>query len=341
MRKRHTVPLTVKGIVKMVNTKEISFDYPVQRAYNQWGHLQQSLIIHSVLTDFDVPSVYAVQAKDESKSVYSIIDGKQRLSVLADFMNNKFALHKDTPVVIFEEKEYDISQSTYEELPEALQDTFRDYNLDMVYFINITDEEIFEMFFRLNNGTPLSPQQKAKSKMTINIAEYLKEICVTNFISSKLNLTDNQRKKADDELIIEQAMMLLDEDYKIGKFNSKDATLYAETLKDKNELFLSKVRSIIEFLNEVYKEEDGGIELKKVNAPMLIATASKAVEEKLEPKRFYKFILTLREYIEDGNSEYAQYIGDSTTNKGKVEGRYNLMQKYYEKYFTLIDASAN
>lgn len=338
MRKRHNVSQTVKSFVKMISNNEISFDYPVQRAYNQWNHLQQSLLIHSVLTDFDVPSVYAVGAKEDEKAVYSIIDGKQRLSVLSDFMNNKFSLHKNTPSVVIEDTEYDVAQHTYEELPEVLQDTFKDYNLMMIYFINITDAEIFEMFYRLNNGAPLSAQQKAKSKMGMDIAVFIKQMCASDFIS-KLNISDNQRKKADDELILVQGMMLMDEEHVIKKFNAKDATDYAENLKNKDSSFLEKVKNTIEYLNNVYKDKEVGVELKKVSAPMLIAVASTAGE--IEPNKFYEWTQILNEIILDENSEYAQFLGQGTTNKSKVEGRHAFLQKSLESYMNQILASAN
>ena len=54
----------------------------------------------------------------------------------------------------FEEKMVDACTNGmyYNDLPEELRDTLDSYSLTIYYFENITDDQIAEMFFRLNNG---------------------------------------------------------------------------------------------------------------------------------------------------------------------------------------------
>lgn len=340
MAKRHKADYTVKGYMKMILNNDVTFDSPVQRPADQWNNDQKTLLIHSILMDYDVPSVYAVEDKTKESMTYSIIDGKQRLNTLFEFVSDQFTLNKNTPTVRVDGREYDLSLYNYSELPENLQDVINDYQLNMIYFIDITEEEIFEMFYRLNNGKPLSTQQKAKSRMDMSAISFINQISDNEFVKNKLKLNDNQRRNGDSEVILELAMMLIDEEYTSGKYNAKDASKYMETLNTKSEEFLTKIKSTLDYLNEVYRGWDSGFELKKVNAPMLIAVASEAVDT-IKPEEFYLWTQELSTYVDDKESDYAQFADKSTSNKGKVEGRLRIMKEHFNNHFNTVSASAN
>ena len=65
----------------------------------------------------------------------------------------------------------DVSGMKFSSLPETLQDIVSDYSLTVYYFDGITEDEITELFWRLNNGKPLSAIEltrvKTKSKSAI------------------------------------------------------------------------------------------------------------------------------------------------------------------------------
>lgn len=334
MRKRHTVDLTINELVEYFNENQLDFDYPVQRPHDQWSHIDKSLLIHSVLSDYDIPAIYAVNGIKED-SAYSIIDGKQRLSILADFLNDKLELHVDTPQAHYKGSTHDIAQYKFSELHELLQNAIKNYTLRMIYFVNISDDEIFEMFYRLNNGKGLSRQQKVKAKMGMDLALFMKELCDTDFIKDKIVLTNNQRKNSEYETIITQAIMLIDDSYSLKSFNAKDVANYTQLLKDKDEQFLDTIKATIEYVNNAYKGAKGDIELKKVNVPMLIATAHKVGGE-LSPEQFYEWTGFLVTEITKEDSPYREFVGKSTTNKGMVEGRYSFMLNHAKSFINVV-----
>lgn len=330
MRKRHEANLTVNELVEYINEGKLDFDYPVQRPHNQWKLIDKSLLIHSILVDYDIPAIYSVDGVGNDK-MYSVIDGKQRSTVLADYLNDGFELHLDTPKAIHKGTEYDVAQLKFSELDEPLQNAIRNYSLRMIYFVNITNDEIFEMFFRLNNGRQLSKQQKVKSKMGIDIALFMKELSENEFINSKIVLTDNQRNNSEYETVLTQAMMLIDNEYQLKSFSARDIEGYTQILKEKDVSYLDKIRATVEYLNQVYKGAESGVELKKVNAPILIAVASKVGAE-LSPEKFYEWTGYFANEIQKEESPYQEFVGKSTTNKGKVEGRYAFMLNHAREF---------
>lgn len=170
MLKRANINWNAKQLCKMVQKNEIKFDNTVQRGY-VWDTKRKSLLIHSMLAGYPIPPFYAAK----SKNGYDMLDGKQRISSIVDFINGKFEL-TDIPEVESENADgsmemVDINTLHFDEMEEVLRDELESYPFTVYYFEEITDEEITEMFFRLNNGKPLSAIEltrvKAKSMDTI------------------------------------------------------------------------------------------------------------------------------------------------------------------------------
>lgn len=155
MLNKACVAWNVKQIVKMIKNGNLSFENAVQRGY-EWDVKRSSLFIHSLIVGYPVPPFYAARGKDK---VYDMLDGKQRMTTLRKFYNGEFAL-KDIPPVTYtidgKEMEMYIDDCKYENLPDDIRDELDATTLNVYYFDSITDEEIAEMFYRLNNGKPVS-----------------------------------------------------------------------------------------------------------------------------------------------------------------------------------------
>lgn len=195
MIKKANMQWTGKKLARMATDGEIDFNISVQRG-NVWKRDKQSLLIHSMITDYPIPPFYAV--KNENGN-YSMLDGKQRSEAIRAFLNNEFALDDSTPEVTLKNGMIDdISGLTYSQLCEEIQDKIKDYSLTVYWFDScITDDEISEMFFRLNNGKPLSAIEltrvKAKSIDTIRslakhpiFSEALKETAINKYTNEDI-----------------------------------------------------------------------------------------------------------------------------------------------------------
>ena len=78
---------TARKLYKMTQRNEITFDNAVQRGL-VWDSKKKSLLIHSMLSGYPIPPFYA--AKNDDK--YDMLDGKQRINAIADFIAGKFEL---------------------------------------------------------------------------------------------------------------------------------------------------------------------------------------------------------------------------------------------------------
>ena len=93
--KTATKERTLQWICKQHMNGNISFKHKLQRPINQWSPKMKSLLIHSLLVGFPVNDIYIV----EEDGVMYTLDGSQRTSVCIAYINNEFALSKETPNV--------------------------------------------------------------------------------------------------------------------------------------------------------------------------------------------------------------------------------------------------
>ena len=68
--------------------KQLILDPEFQREY-VWTQKQKSELIESILMGIPIPIVYLFQTKDAR---IQVVDGRQRIGAVIDFMNNKFGL---------------------------------------------------------------------------------------------------------------------------------------------------------------------------------------------------------------------------------------------------------
>ena len=116
---------------------------------NVWELWQQQEIIMSILIRRFIPaiSVIAYYSPDINRDVYQIIDGKQRLTAMMEFIANKFPLNLEEGDYSFSELPYDYRMQIEGFIIEA--HIIYDGNID------ITDEDKIEWFSFINfNQTP-------------------------------------------------------------------------------------------------------------------------------------------------------------------------------------------
>lgn len=109
-----------------------------------------SKLIESVLLDVPIPVIYLAEEND---SVYSVIDGQQRLTTFISFLESKFPDGRDfnlTGLKVL--KEYNRKQ--YIDLPKEMQMKIKKTTIHTIIIKNESHENIkFEIFERLNTGS--------------------------------------------------------------------------------------------------------------------------------------------------------------------------------------------
>src|SRR5574344_1395798 len=160
-----SISWNAKQFVKMNEGGTLNFSNEVQRGH-VWDIKAKSLLIDSMLRGIKIPYLVAARIIVGEKKVYDMLDGKQRSSAILEFKANGFKL-TDLQEFTYtdeagKEQEVDLNGLTYDTLPEGIRDRFDSYSLTVSYYDDITQEEIDELFIRLNNGKPLNASDKTR-----------------------------------------------------------------------------------------------------------------------------------------------------------------------------------
>ena len=138
-----------------------------QREGGVWTRSKKQLFIDSLLNRYDIPKLYFHRLSGEftNKSHdYSLIDGRQRLEAIWDFLQNKFPLDKD--FIFMEDQSRDLAGKYFKEFVDVNpRMTTRLYSRALsVMVVNTDDVDYIEdMFTRLNEAVPLNAAEKRNS----------------------------------------------------------------------------------------------------------------------------------------------------------------------------------
>lgn len=342
---RTTLNWTVKNLKSMYDEKEtLSFNHPIQRQSAQWDNEQQSLLIHSMLANFPVPAVYVhktesveVDAKGKHSYTYSVLDGKQRMTTVFSFINGEYALSEDIPDVEIEDVTYEIAGKYFEDLDEDVQQEILRFRFNIQAFEDVTDEMIEDIFFRLNNSTPLTKSQKARPLMGVENSIFINDILAGRFFTEKCTFSKMQLKRSDDMCTLLQGMMLLDNkyrDYDFSSISADEVMNYSQYIKNNYpDECKDRLKRIIGFLNNVFYMKDKN--LKKVNIPVLFLIADKALTESITGTNFRRWY---NSFFEEHKKEYNLYCSSGSIKKEKTLGRIEIMTRYFDEYFRELNS---
>lgn len=341
---RTTLNWTVKNLKTMKDEKEtLSFNHPIQRQSSQWTNEQQSLLIHSMLENFPVPSVYIhktesveVDAKGRHSYGYSVLDGKQRMTTVFSYIDGEYALADDTPDVTIEDTVYEIAGKYFDDLDEDVQQEILRFKFNIQAFEDVTDDVIEEIFFRLNNSTPLTKPQKAKPLMGVGNSIFINEILENRFFKEKCNFTKRQFTQSADLCTLLQGMMLLDNryrDYDFPNISDDEAMAYSKWINGNfPDECRCKVKKVVAFLDNIFYQKEKN--LRKINIPILFLMADKALSLSISGTNFRRWFY---DFFENHKEEYGQYCSSGSIKKEKTLGRIEVMERYFDEYFRTDD----
>lgn len=342
-----TLSWTVKNLKSMYDGKHtLQMDHVIQRQSGQWDgdKLKKSLLIHSILANYPVPPVYCLkEAISEKDYSYSILDGKQRLTTTFDFIDGRYPLDTETPSVTIDDTVYELGGKYFTDLDVECQQELLRFKFTIYGFEDADDDLIEEIFFRLNNSTPLSKPQKAMPLCGVENAKFIKSILSDRFFSEICQFSALQRRKSDDMCTLLQAMMLLDnryEGYEFTSISADEIMRYAASIKNNyTEEQKNRLYDIIDYLEKVFPEKDKM--LKKINIPIVMLAADTAMGDGYDPvKNVYRvgpmyFRQWFSYFFAECYEEYKQYCSSGSIKKEKTLKRIEIMESSLVGYFEL------
>lgn len=313
---------TLQWICNQHKKGNISFEHKLQRPINQWSTKMKSLLIHSLLVGFPVNPIYCV---DQDGVTYTL-DGSQRTSTCIAYVNNEFALSKDTPSITITSnengesvtKEYEIAGKKFKKLDEEVQSTLLACSLEFCTLSEYTDDEVKEMFKRQNTSKPVGAKLLRICKESDEFSDAIFYLAHHPFINKLV--TPTQRKNGTDREYIIQTLMLIltNNENDFTSFRTKDIDAFIES---HSEEALEKVETLKEALNK-FDANFEEIKIPSTSVPMVLYSGYRVTKDK---KSFVKLVEIINDFLNgyDDNEEYKQFVQSGTGSQQNVRGRFD------------------
>ena len=177
---------------------EIETNPHYQRMGGIWTLEKRRLLIDSIINNYDLPKIYfhEYSRKQAKKSGYryAIIDGRQRLETIWQFMDNDLSLSDDIQVLRYPEAK--LNHFRYSDLAKEypkLKIQFDSFVLPIISVRTENDdvEVIEDMFSRLNEAVPLNAAEK-RNAIGGDFVKAVREISTHRFFMTQVKFSNSR-----------------------------------------------------------------------------------------------------------------------------------------------------
>ncbi|MEE4684354.1 DUF262 domain-containing protein [Pseudomonas alliivorans] len=328
--------------------EEIQLDPHYQRMGGVWTLEKKQLLIDSILNDYDVPKLYfhefARQHRVDTGFGYAVVDGRQRLQTIWDFIDGKFSISED-----FEyqrDPSIHLANLNYEDIAKEfprIRIAFDSFVLPVVG-ISTDDEDLIEdMFSRLNEAVPLNAAEK-RNAIGGHLVAAIRELAATELFLSKVRFNNNRYKHRE----VAVRILLVEENLRGGGrlldtkkvyLDALAKTYHTEGAEHVNDLKRAAM-SVLHTMAEVFMDKD---ELLQAQGNMIVyyllfRTALETQEvEKITRRKLLDFRESLKENriqaAEDypGSSyellEYDRLSQQGTNDSSNIKERFGILAR--------------
>ena len=314
-------------------------DYNLDPEYQRgsvWNDFARSQLILSILQNVCIPSIIVSKGDD----VYDVIDGKQRLTTLFNYIDNKFPLIWNSKNIYYSEspneKDFVLSKNQKKKLEKK--------SLVFCVYDNLDIEKQRTIFEKINYGEDLTPGERLKGSNNKNVP-VLNKLREEN--AAKLNnLVDCFKDKRDSQYLLISAIcaILTDNEsygsvgnpvYKWVTNNDTNLVKEYEKLSRSFVSILGKLEYIKEKVFDYIKTRKSRSlkMLKRADYLMFIYALNKNPDCSKELIQFSKYLFhvdkeTCNIYSKQ-NMSYLEYkkIGAHGTNNSFYNDKYTAMMK--------------
>jgi Protein of unknown function DUF262 len=212
----------------------IYLDPPYQRQSEVWTLYKKQLLIDSLINSFDIPKLYLheferAEIHGGALRKYAIVDGKQRLSAIWEFLEGGFALSDQFEYI--RDPKVKLKGMTYEELSNShptIQARFTGRRLSVITIRTSDTDLIEDMFSRLNEAVPLNAAEK-RNAFGGPVPKAIRALVEQPFFTTTLPITPKRYRHHD----LACKFLLLQHEKKIVDTKKSRLDAFVNDFKDK------------------------------------------------------------------------------------------------------------
>lgn len=196
----------ISNLLEWLDRKTLVLSTDFQRRA-VWPPQAKTYFIDTILRGRPVPNIYFRTSVDlkTKRSYREVVDGQQRLRTIHEFANNELILGNRA-------EEY--KGKRYQDLDDVKKNDFLAYPIGVVQLFNADDEEVLDVFKRLNSyGLPLNAQELRRARYIGEFrwaVERTSRQWVILWDEYKVVTLRARVRMADDELVAQMFGIILD-----------------------------------------------------------------------------------------------------------------------------------
>ena len=314
--------------------KKLILDVDFQRK-SVWSPKQKCELIESILMGLPLPIFYF---KQQDNATYVVVDGKQRLTALFEYLDNEFVL-KGLKILTF------LNGKKFKDLVEEYsiyQTQLEDYQVYSHVILPPTPDKIlFGIFDRVNRGgTKLNKQEIRNALYHGKGLDCINEITESDVFITSTGINPEKDKRMKGSYLITRflAFYLLFKDDVPGEYGGNIDDLLEKTLTVLNKMEdpeLNKIKKMVEeLLEKAYDIGGRGAYRKDMNPSnpinMNIFESTLYYIYLIKNKKNYANNELLRKELQKliTDEQFLQSIEDGRDGVVKVTYRFNMIRKW-------------
>lgn len=330
---RTTTTISIASFHEQNQTNKFNYNPPYQRK-SVWSDEKQSYLIDSILRNFPIPPIFLHRKidSDTGATTFDVIDGKQRLTAIARFINNEIPAANEYGKI---EEDNFLDGSFFKDLSNDkrladFKSSFWKYDLPIEY-VDPSDEGLIEeVFDRLNrNGEPLKGQElrsaQYHSSKLIAAVETLRN---HSYFIERLNVTDLSRME--DKEFCSECLLSVQQSLVIGSSQKILDALYEKHSNDDYSDILKKSLLICDELESLNLDYHGS---KISGVSHLYGLWGLALILSLNGK-------SIRNYKTELHTFFNELRGDTPANDNREEYKKSMSSRTKERYMRVKRVNA-
>lgn len=285
----------------------------------------------------------AIESGDnDTKTIYDVLDGKQRINAIADYISGKYSLTGIEPVTYIDEDgdevTLDVNGFRYNELPEELKDNIKDSSITFCFIDDASDDELRKLFRKLNNGKPLS----AKERNIANCVDITNIAGIGDHDVFTVALTEKAREKRTQIPMIMKIWAMLNQDIQNISFASSDFNILmmdTKTTKEEREEIvrvLDRFYAMFEYINETKEKKLAKAITKKMFSETHMVSLAPFVKRSLDEGINMELVADfISENFGDKmvSEDYQNACVSSSAKNVSIRRRNDALESAWEKFF--------
>lgn len=355
---------SIESLSKQLRQHRLRDNHPLQRTSGQWSLLTKSELISDILQGNSLLQIVISEEIKAGIIMHWLIDGKQRSTNLKDYLEDGFAISKnvqrymieyqsdktdeDGNVILNEDgfpipesKTFDIRGKKFSQLPEELQDKFKDYQVPVMLNLNCTKKDIAYDIARFNRCRPMNVSQSGWLGLEESYAEYVDKILKMDFFKvdcDKSSYSNTNIKNGSLRRVIIEAIMT---SKYLSHFDKDFGKMCIYLTENANESVFIDFYLTLEKLSNVLKGDTSDIFNNK-NSFLWFALFDKFIEYGVEDDKFNDFIQEFKETLHSKEIDGVTYDclngQKGTKDRSSVTKRFNHLLTLMKEYLHIEDS---